>query len=256
MGLRFKMLSGFLILSAVLLLAGAWSIYQMRDLGSAFQEILNDNYKSINAAKKMGEALEREDSGVLLLIMGNGEEGRAVIESADRLFQENLGIAGNNITIPGEEKHIDAISTSYLAFKKLWQKPIVDTKREDVLGWYSREVNPAFMHAAAAVEGLLTINDNELYKTASDSTIRATRAIMPGIVAILAAFFFSLMFSYFVNLYVVNPIIRITKGIHLFRENDQPFSVEVETHDEISRLASAIRELCSSRSRAGSGDSR
>jgi hypothetical protein len=63
MGLRAKMLLGFLILTIMLLVAGVWSIYELITAGSSVQKLLNENYKSITAGKMMIEALGREDSG-------------------------------------------------------------------------------------------------------------------------------------------------------------------------------------------------
>ena len=70
MGLQFKILSGFFILVLMLFIAGLWSIYELNSIGSSVQSILDENYTSIHAAKRMKEALEREDSGVLLLLLG------------------------------------------------------------------------------------------------------------------------------------------------------------------------------------------
>ena len=61
MGLRTKILSGFLILTMMLVVAGIWSIYELTRVGTSVQRLLDDNYKSINAGKMMIEALERED---------------------------------------------------------------------------------------------------------------------------------------------------------------------------------------------------
>ena len=109
MGLRIKFLSGFLILALMLAVAGSWSIYEFSKLGSYVQTILDENYKSIYAAKMMKEALEREDSGILLLLLGNWEQGREILEVADSLFVAELQFATSNITIPGEKEHLDEI---------------------------------------------------------------------------------------------------------------------------------------------------
>jgi HAMP domain-containing protein len=72
---------------------------------------------------------------------------------------------------------------------------------------------------------------------------QANRAIMPGIVAIAAALVFSAMFSYFVHLYMVRPIIRITEGIQRSVRGRTGFDVRVDTSDELADLAESIRTL-------------
>ena len=122
MRLRIRILSGFLTLTMMLFVAGVWSIYELTTVGTSVQRLLDDNYKSINAGKMMIEALERQDSGILLLLSGNWEQGRSTIESADRLFRQGFKIAQNNVTVPGEPAYVDTIESRYKAYKDLWSE--------------------------------------------------------------------------------------------------------------------------------------
>jgi len=243
MGVRAKILSGFLILVMMLFLAGAWSIYELSKVGASVQRLLDDNYKSIDAAKLMIEALEREDSAVLLLLSGNWNEGREIIKSADLSFQQGFEIARNNVTILGEGAYVDEIEKAYRIYKGLWLKPIVETKREGNLNWYFQEVNPSFLNVKLATRKLMALNDRVMYQTASNLKNRARRAVMPGVVAILSALIFTLVFNYFVNYYLVSPIIKITKEIQKCLKTNEPFQVKIETKDELHHLAYAIKEL-------------
>jgi len=250
MGLRIKILSGFLILTMMLLIAGVWSIYELRTIGSSAQALLDDNYRSIDAGKKMIEALEREDSAVLLLLSGKWDQGRPIIQAADIAFQQGLQIARNNVTIPGEQDYIHTLAKQYAAYKKLWLKPIVGTKYEGNLTWYFEEIHKAFLKLKDTIEKLIMLNHQTMYRTASELKNRAHRSTMPGIVAILSALIFTLIFNYFINFYMVSPIIRITKGIHRVMETGDAFDVPIETKDELLDLADSIRKLVA-RTRSG-----
>lgn len=244
MNLRFKILSGFLILALMLAIAGVWSIYELNSIGTSVQELLDDNYRSIKAAEMMTEALERQDSGILLLLLGKWEEGRKIIDSADDLFEKGYQIAENNLTIPGERDFVERIRRQYITYKNMWKKPIVGTDKEGNLDWYFRNLHGEFLNVKSAVNKLKELNEETLYRTASGLKNRANRAVMPGIVAVISALVFSLIFSYFVNQYMVNPINKMAHGIEDFLERDKTFDVTVETKDEISHLSSAIRSLC------------
>ncbi len=243
MGIRAKILLGFLILAIMLFLAGAWSIYELRTVGISVQGLLDDNYKSISSARMMTEAIEREDSAILLLLSGNWKEGREIIESADLSFQQGFEIAKNNVTIPGEKAYVDDVEKAYKAFKDLWVTPIVGTNREKDLSWYFKELHQSFLNVKLAVERLMALNDQAMYQTATHLKNRAHRAVMPGVVAILAALVFTLVFNYFVNYYLVSPIIKITKGVQKFLQTNEPFQVKIETNDEMQRLASSLQDL-------------
>jgi len=243
MGLRAKILSGFMILTMMLVVAGIWSIYELTRVGTSVQRFLDENYKSINAGKMMIEALEREDSAVLLLLSSEWEEGRSILTSGDELFQKGFAIAQNNVTIPGEGVYVGEIEAKYKAYKNLWVKPIVDTSKEGNLAWYFQEVHQAFQGVKLSVGKLVTLNDQTMYQTASELKGRAHRAVMPGIVAILAALIFTALFNFFTNHYVISPIITTTRAVQDFMETGQLPAIQVETHDELLDLVSSVQQL-------------
>lgn len=244
MGIRLKILLGFLTLAVMLFIAGVWSIYELNTIGSSIPKLLDENYQSIHAAKKMVEALEREDSAVLFLLLGKWDEGRSLLQTSDSLFNDNFNFAYTNITIPGEQTQLDTIKSRYASYMKLWQRPIVGTQKEGNIEWYFQSVHKSFLSVRSSLEDLINLNDNTMYRVATNLKERANRAIMPGIVAVLSALIFTLIFNFLVNYYFVGPILKITDGIRRFKENRTPVDVSVETHDELFFLSNEISDLC------------
>lgn len=251
MRLRPKILSGFFILAVMLLIAGIWSIYELSAVGESVQNLLEENYKSINAAKTMLDALDRGDTAVLLLLMGRSEEGGTIMASADSLFEQGFRIASNNITIPGERANVDTIRSKYDNYKDLLLQSIRNSAGEGGLNLYFETMHSASEDVKAALNDLMSLNDAVMFRTASDLIHKTHRATMPGTVAIIAALVFSLIFTYFVNYYMITPIVGITNGIKKYVAKQQPFDVAVETEDEFADLANAIRTLCAHDEHAG-----
>ncbi len=251
MSLRLKIISGFLILAVMLFAAGALSIYELTSIGHSVQSLLDENYKSINAAKNMIESLEREDSGVLLLLSGEWERGRSTIEDADKDFQLAIQVAKNNITIPGEAAYVEAIIESYQIYRSYWNQPIAASPREGDLSWYFNQVHPTFLEAKTQVNRLMALNDQTLYYTASVLKNRARRAIMPGIVAIISALIFTVAFNFFINLYFISPIKKLTSVIRDYIKTGKRSGFKVNSRDEIGELAEAIEELAIYEQEAG-----
>lgn len=243
MGIRSKIMSGFLILAAMLLVAGVWSIRELKNIGVSAQTMLSENYRSIEAAKGMIESLEREDSAVLLLLLGRRDEGLAILKAADEAFEKAHGVARSNITIPGEQACVDAVTRTYEDYRRLWTQFSSHPSFRGDLDWYFREVNPTFLKAKSAVSGLMSLNHRVMYQTASDVEGRAHRATMPGIIAIAASFIFSVIFGFLINLYIVNPVVHLTSAIRDYLDRRKPLDVKVESRDEISRLVSSVQEL-------------
>jgi hypothetical protein len=241
--IRTKILLGFLILAVMLAVAGAYSIYELTSISTSVQKLLDDNYRSINAAKQMVESLEREDSGILLLLSGKWKEGRTTIVDANQNFEDAFDIASHNVTIPGEKNVVDKIYAQYQTYRNNWDRPIVGSDYEGNLNWYFEKVHQDFAEVKSAVENLMTLNDNAMYQTASTLKNRAHRAVMPGIVAILTALVFTIIFNFFVNLYVVNPIISIIKAIKTFLRSGESIKLSIETSDELHELAASVVDL-------------
>lgn len=243
MRLKYKILSGFFILFIMLIVAGIISISELTHLGKSVQNLLDDNYQSIDASNTMLEALETEDKGILLLIIGKREEGQKIIQQADSLFNAGYNMAKNNVTIPNEEIYIKEIDLKYKAFKNKWIKPVVGTKKEGDLEWYYENHHKAFTEVKVAVKNLMELNHHTMYNTGSELKEKAKRAVMPGVIAIIAAIVFSLIFSFFIYYYVIKPLMKIAKGINDYNDYKKPFNVEVETNDEIKDISEALKRL-------------
>jgi methyl-accepting chemotaxis protein len=245
MKLRMKIMSGFLILVIMLAVAGFFSIYELLSISSSVQSLLDENYKSIVAVKKMIEALEREDSGLLLFLSGERIEGRQMIEKADTVFLSALQTAKNSCTLLNEQNIVEDIGLKYETYKDLWADSIAGGHGNYDRNWYFEHSHAAFQAVKTSADNLMALNETTIYQTASNLKNRMHRIIMPGIIAIVSALVFALLFNYFINRYFVNPIISITNEVQKILRTGNPSSIEIETDDELKKLASAINDLSS-----------
>ena len=169
---------------------------------------------------------------------------RKIISSGDSLFAIGFKIAANNLKIPDEKSYVDAIEIKYQKYKKIWEGPIVDTQRQGDINWYFQSTHNSFIEVKSSINNLMSLNNQVMFQTATNMKNKAKRAIMPGVVAIISALVFSLLFNFFIEYYFISPIIVITKNIKRFLENKKPFRIEVETKDEIFDLSVSINKLC------------
>lgn len=238
--LKLKILAGFMLLVAMLALAGTISITEFVKLSKSFTAIIDDNYKSIQAAKSMLESLEREDSGYLLLLLGQTEEGKKIIASADSSFKLAYGIARNNITENDEGYYIDTILSTYLTFKLKLMEPVFESGNIRLIEKYKTEVHKNFLNAKNAVGKLMDLNQKSMHEEAASLKDKSHRAIMPGIISIIASLVFALLLSFFISKYFVNPIIKLTHAIGNYRPGVQVFDFGVKSEDEIKNLEQEI----------------
>ncbi len=242
MRLKIKILSGFFILVLMLAIAGIWSITELSTLGSSVKKLIDENYKSINASKMMLEALERQDSGILLLLLEKTDAGNKIITSGDSLFKSGFEIASNNVTVENEQNIINEIKSRYENFSSILRNPGIIS--ENKINWYFSSPHKYFNEVKNSVNNLMSLNDRTMFNSATELENRASRAVMPGLVSIIAAIVFSLIFTYFISYYFTNPVIRITNSVREFVNRSVPYRVNIESHDEIRELSQSIETLC------------
>jgi len=241
--LKYRIFAGFLLLLALLLTAGIFSILEFMKLSNSVNAIIEDNYTTINAAKSMNEALEREDSAILLLLLGRTEEGREILNAADMKFMEALSIAENNITEKDEDKFINDLRNSYNEFKSIWNKPILNTDSEGNIKWYKENLYNIFLKTKESVNSLMTLNQNSMHDEANKLKEKSHRALMPGIVAIISTFIFALILNFFINFYFVGPITKLAQAIKNYSPSDGNFIADIRADNEIRNLELEIRDL-------------
>ena len=102
MTLKKKILIGYGVAFALMGLVVAWAITNLFSLGKASDAILSENYRSVLAAENMVDALERQDSGMLIMFLGDIEKGIIQFRENEAIFFQWLARAKDNITIKGE----------------------------------------------------------------------------------------------------------------------------------------------------------
>lgn len=118
MTLKKKILIGYGVAFVLMGLVIAWAVLHLISLGMATAAILSENYRSIIAAENMVDALERQDSAVLLIFLGDADNGVAQFRQNEAIFIEWLARAKDNITIAGEAQLVQEIDTDYSAYRK------------------------------------------------------------------------------------------------------------------------------------------
>lgn len=243
MKLKGKIFFGFLILALMLFIAGTWSIYQLNTISNSVSEVISQNYKSIHSARKMIEALEREDSGILLLQMGNWEKGREILRIGDSIFVDNLVTLKSSQDLDEENDLIEQVEADYGNYKSEWETTIVGTDKQGDIDWYFKEVHTRFQRTKDRVSEVLIANEETIFSTALQMSQQSSSAIMPGVIASVSALGFVFIFTYLANFFIISPIINLSERIKLFIDKKVPIGYQIETRDEIYELENSIRML-------------
>jgi methyl-accepting chemotaxis protein len=241
--LKLKILAGFMLLVALLMVAGTVSIIEFIKISRSVNALIEDNYKTIEASKTMLEALERSDSGILLILLGERDGGREILKSAELQFDKAFKVAQNNITETNEDKYIEIIGNFYNILKDKIEITLDSRNKIGDMGWYHREVYQSFLDVKHAVDELMSLNQNSMYEEATILKEKSHRAIMPGIVAIAGALVFSLMLSFFISRYYVSPLTELSEAIKNYHPREKFIKTNIRTEDEIKKIEVEVNNL-------------
>jgi two-component system, NtrC family, sensor histidine kinase KinB len=242
MSLKKNLLLGYGVAFALMSLVVAWAIANMLTLGRASDAILRENYRSILAAENMVATLERQDSAVLLLLLGDTERGTQQFRDNEALFLQWLARAKDNITIEGEGDLVASIETNFAAYRRLPLDLIHTAAGEakpSAAGFqlYSQSIYPTFAKVRATCDQLLSLNESTMYTASVRAGQIAGRATWSmGIVA-AAALILTLTFSLLFSERFVQPIRRFMEASRQIASGNYTVRVPVETNNELGRLA-------------------
>jgi NtrC-family two-component system sensor histidine kinase KinB len=111
--LRRKLLLAQAPLAVALALVGVLSALVTTRLAGQSRLILADNYRSVLAAQRMKESLERIDSNAVYRVVGHDAGTDAAIAVNRRTFENELQVQEGNITEPGEADATRALRASW-----------------------------------------------------------------------------------------------------------------------------------------------
>ena len=126
--LRIKLLLGYAVFIAALVLLGGWSAWRIRAMGQVSQRILADNYESVITAQEMKESFQRQDSAALFVLLSEHKRADTQLQAHRQRFDAAFRRAANNITEPGEPEVIEAIRRERDAYYALFDALL--TERE------------------------------------------------------------------------------------------------------------------------------
>ena len=241
MKLKNKILLGYGLSLALVVLVGSWGITNLRRLGKASEAILKENYNSILAAENTIEALERQDSAILLFLLENRDRGSQQFQNNQIEFLKWLGRAEGNITIPGEAEIITGIEEAYQdylrAFSRLQQQDNPTTEE------YYETIIPIFEQIYDRSTRLRNINQSAMEAASENAQQVSQQATWSMAIAGATAAGIGLGFSLLLTRRIVRPLTEMTTATEKIASGDYDIALQVKSKDELGMLAREITTM-------------
>ncbi|HEX3183705.1 MAG TPA: ATP-binding protein [Pyrinomonadaceae bacterium] len=258
MGLRAKLLTGYAVFIAALVLLGTWSAWRLHDMGKVSRRIISENYDSVVAAQEMKESLERQDSAALFALIGARDKALTQLREHRARFDANFQKAANNITEVGERQAIEGIRNErdvyYQRFDTFIGRAtnLTGPRSEDVelRREYFTQLEPQFNKLRSACEHLLQLNQRAMLAkseaAAGVAQLWFYRTLLIAGVLIIAG----VVLAFFLAKRIVGPLRQLTESTARIGAGDLDAKVEINSRDEVgllaaeyNRMAERIRQL-------------
>ncbi len=244
MTLNRRLLLGITPVLLILLAVGIYAIVLFQHLGGAIDVILRENYNSVVASQNMQIAAERMNAGLLLTLGGEEQQGKALFQQFNPMFETNSEVEAHNITLPGEgglEHTVQQLHAKYLAAaNQFFTLPSGDPARRAL---YDEQLAPTSTAITATAEKILEINRDNMVAAKNAAREQGHEASRYMIIALAAAFAVATAVAYALARSIVRPVQSLTESAQQLGEGNLDQHVPVQSSDEVGKLANAFNKM-------------
>jgi two-component system, NtrC family, sensor histidine kinase KinB len=243
--LRYKILAGQSANLALVLLVWLGAFYLLSQLGQSAHSILSENYRSIEAAQGMIQAIQVQDAAQLRLLLGRNATERHDIARAQNTFAQWLAVEKANITIPGERDLAAAVESLYTDYLDAQSELLTaaTTDPAGASGYYKDRCVPVRNQTIERLERLISINRTQMYAASRDTQTVASRSLAITILGGLLVLLGGILFSAWLSKRISEPVRRLTELSHEVAEGNLDVFIRPTTNDEIGQLASEFDRM-------------
>ncbi len=244
MKLRTKILAGYGVSLALVILVGAWGAANLWRLGQASDAILRENYRSIRPADGMVEALERQDSATLISLSEGGAKGIDLFANNQVEFLQWLSRAKDNITINGEAEILGSLEKNYRDYiSSVARFRSLESQSQAATSFYNQSVLPKFEAVRQGLIELRNLNQQTMELTSQQAQVTSRNAIASMIFAGSSAAVLGLIFSLILSNNLTSPLKKITEATEEIAGGNYDVNIPVQSNDELGHLAGEINSM-------------
>jgi signal transduction histidine kinase len=246
--LRRKLLLAQAPLAAVLAVLGAVALRTLSELGHSSERILQANYRSVLAAQRMKESLERIDSAAAFRALGRPDLSDAQAAPDLKRFDDELRVQEQNITEPGEVEATHALRAEWSRYQdasRIYQHLSDPAALRDR---YLAVMQPAFVRVKGAADGILEINQDAMVRKSEEARRAAENSRALLLFATAAAMTLGLLASASLTARALRPLSRLSMAVRRIGEGDLDARAGIEGEDELAEVG---RELDTMAKRLG-----
>ena len=243
MTLRRKLVLAQTPLAFALAIVGVVSGLVTTRLAESSRLILADNYRSVLAAQRMKEALERMDRFAVFILAGHPADAVTGIARNRAMFESELGVQEGNITEPGETELTARLRSSWTDYGRALAayQALDDQTRRDTT--YFSTLEPSFTRVRHLADEILGMNQDAMVHKSVHVEDRAHRFEQVVVIAVVLALALGLLASTWLTSRVLRPLGVVSAAVRRFADGDLRARASIQGHDEIVDVAHEFNRM-------------
>ncbi len=244
LGLRPKIALAFGGVLAILLVVSVLSLWVLNRYSRTLDRFLYENYRSVDYAQNMKDAVDELDHAGDLALRGDFAESARSRTASVAAFEKNLQDEFNNVTLPGEAEAARMLRTEWNAYLVAHAK-VVDpatpqVERERVYRSVLQDQARAVKERAQVIARM---NLENMVKEDGEIKTTATNARTTMIVLMIAGSTMAVVFIAIVSRSLLQPLRSLTKSAREIERGNLDLVVKVRGRDEVGQLAEAFNAM-------------
>ena len=263
--IKSKVRTGFTVLGFVLFFSSIVSLFEYTRMNRVLTQQIEDNVNSVNIARDLIMLTEDYNLNVLNIISESETGSQAAPSAQNARFSrefaqtmEDMRRSFTEATTFKEKNYADSVLLAYTAYMQVLSeaRDLGDSGFESRQEWYFDRLQPFYLKLRNYIQGLTNASQQALIDNSQKVDETFYRSITPAIASVVIGLLVVILFNYFLNFYLINPLIRISKGIQGYRSYGKGYAVDVENEgDELDQLNDNVRYLIEDHSTASRGHS-
>ena len=229
--------------AAILVLSGAISIMEYRRMSDYVSDLIASNIQSINLSQRLADMTQEYDQQMLEVVLLNDISRMPDFDL--KLFQTQADSLKNSVTKMTSLPIVDTVATSFDAFMKTSLKfdEVFLADNVNTGEWFFGSLQPSYNKFRRDID---TLNDailEELKANSADFDAGFYRSIIPGVVSVGAGLLLVFLLMYFIMVYYVNPLYKMSNGIDNYRALGKKYGYVFDGDDQLANINSGITEI-------------
>lgn len=242
MKLKNLILWGYVVMATIILFLSAFSIYFIDRLNKASEEILKDNYLSIESVNKLIDNLNDIENSLAVILSKEDIEMEISKNEFYRALNncnKHLISCEKNITEPGEKELLIKIRKEYENFISIIQK----TDPEVSYNFYLTELIPIYKSLKSLCYELLRMNEQAIFTKNENAKRISKESVIYMIIVTGISILLVILIILKGSETIIKPILELNKKAEAISEKKYSERITVNSKNEVGILAESFNKM-------------